>query len=58
MNKAYRHDVVERPLAYAEKNVVRAACNRAEYLSERKKMQQWIDYLDKIKVGAEVIPFR
>ena len=44
-------------LAHAEKNAVRAAYNRAEYLPERKKMmQEWADYLDKLKAGAEVIP--
>lgn len=54
--QGYRHDVIERQLAHAEKNAVRAAYNRAEYLPERKKMmQEWADYLDKLKVGAEVI---
>lgn len=55
--QGYRHDVIERQLAHAEKNAVRAAYNRAEYLPERKKMmQEWADYLDKLKAGAEVIP--
>jgi integrase len=55
--QGYRHDVIERQLAHAEKNAVRAAYNRAEYLPERKKMMQdWADYLDKLKVGARVIP--
>lgn len=57
--QGYRHDVIERQLAHAEKNAVRAAYNRAEYLPERKKMmQEWADYLDKLKVSAEVIPLR
>lgn len=52
----FRHDVIERQLAHAERNAVRAAYNRAEYLSERKAMMQnWADYLDKIKAGAEVV---
>ncbi len=55
--QGFRHDVIERQLAHAEKNAVRAAYNRAEYLPERKKMmQEWADYLDKLKAGAEVIP--
>lgn len=55
--QGFRADLIERQLAHAEKNAVRAAYNRAEYLPERKKMmQQWADYLDKLKAGAEVIP--
>ncbi len=57
--QGYRHDVIERQLAHAERNQVRAAYNRAEYLSERKaKMQEWADYLDKLKAGAAVIQLR
>lgn len=52
-------DVIERQLAHAERNKVRAAYHRAEYLPERRKMmQQWADYLDSKKAGAEVIPLR
>jgi integrase len=55
--QGYRHDVIERQLAHAEHNSVRAAYNRAEYLPERKKMmQEWADYIDKLKAGADVIP--
>jgi len=54
--QGYRHDVIERQLAHGERNQVRAAYNRAEYLPERKvMMQEWADYLDKLKAGAEVI---
>ena len=43
-------DVIERQLAHAERNKVRAAYHRSEYLPERRKMmQQWGDYLDGIK---------
>lgn len=53
----FNADVIERQLAHAERNKVRAAYHRAEYLAERRKMmQQWADYLDKLKAGAEVIP--
>lgn len=45
-------DVVERQLAHAARNKVRAAYHRSEYLPERRKMmQQWADYLDKLKSG-------
>lgn len=40
-------DVIERQLAHAERNKVRAAYNRAQYLPERHKMMQaWADFLD------------
>lgn len=57
--QGYRHDVIERQLAHAEKNQVRAAYNRAEYLPERKKMMRdWADYLDELKAGAAIIPLK
>jgi len=52
-------DVIERQLAHAERNKVRAAYNRAQYLPERRKlMQAWADYLDGLKSGAKIIPIR
>ena len=43
-------DVIERQLAHAERNKVRAAYNRAQYLPERTKMMQaWADLVDAIK---------
>jgi integrase len=46
----YNRDWIERQLAHGERNSVRAAYNYAEYLPERKKMmQEWADYLDKLK---------
>jgi integrase len=40
----FRPDVIERQLAHAERNKVRASYNRAEYLEERRTMmQQWAD---------------
>jgi len=48
--------VIERQLAHGERNEVSAAYNFAEYLPERRKMmQQWADYLDQLKTGADVI---
>lgn len=52
-------DVIERQLAHAERNKVRAAYNRAQYLPERQRMMQaWADYLDSLKAGGSVIAFR
>jgi integrase len=52
-------DAIERQLAHAERDGVRDAYNRAEYLSERKRMMQsWADYLDGLAVGGTVIPLR
>lgn len=40
-------DVIERQLAHKERNKVRAAYHRAEYLAERRDMmQQWANYID------------
>jgi integrase len=53
----FKPDVIERQLAHCERNEVRGAYNRAEYLPERKRMlQHWADYLDSIEAGAKVIP--
>lgn len=50
-------DVIERQLAHAERNKVRAAYHRAEYLAERRRMMQvWADLLDGMQTGAEVVP--
>jgi len=52
-------DMIERQLAHSEKNKVKAAYNHAEHLPERRRMMQaWADYLDGLKAGAVVIPFR
>lgn len=45
-------DVIERQLAHAERDKVRAVYNRAQYLPERRKMMQgWADYLDGLRRG-------
>lgn len=57
--QGYRSDVVERQLAHCERNEIRGAYNRAEYLTERIKMMQgWADYIDAIAAGAKVLPFK
>ncbi|WP_313207279.1 integrase arm-type DNA-binding domain-containing protein [Stenotrophomonas sp.] len=43
-------DAIERQLAHAERNLIKAAYNRAEHLPERRRMMQaWADYLDKLR---------
>ncbi len=52
-----RPDYIEHQLAHAVRDANGRAYNRTTHLHERKKMmQQWADYLDKLKVGADVIP--
>ena len=49
----YNRDWIERQLAHGEGNDVRSAYNHAEYLPERRRMmQEWADYLDKLRDGA------
>jgi hypothetical protein len=48
---------IEKQLAHEEKNAIRAAYNRAEYLPERTQMmQQWADYLDDLKTHSNPSP--
>jgi integrase len=52
-------DAIERQLAHAERDEVRGAYNRAEYLAERRRMMQsWGDYLDRLVADGTAIPFR
>lgn len=57
--QGWNRDAIERQLAHAERNSVRAAYNYAEFMPERKKMMQaWANFLDKLKAGAVIIPIR
>ena len=53
-------DAIERQLAHAESNKVREAyTHAAQYLDERTRMMQaWADYLDALRAGGDVVPFR
>ena len=52
--KGYNPDVIESLLAHQDRNRVRAAYNRAEYLDERREvLQWWADYLDSLNVSIE-----
>jgi len=55
--RGYRADVIERQLAHAEQNRVRAAYHHAEYLAERKQMMQdWSDLLDGQRTQTNQFP--
>ena len=50
----YRSDVIERQLAHAERDKVRASYNHAEYMDERKAMmQEWADLIDRLSSGEK-----
>ena len=52
-------DVIERQLAHTERNKVRAAYNRAQYLAERRKMMQaWADYLSGLTSAGQIVALR
>jgi integrase len=54
--QGWHRDAIERQLAHAERDGVRAAYNRAEHLPERKRMMQaWADYLDALRDGAQIM---
>jgi integrase len=54
-----RPDFIEHQLAHAVRDPNGRAYNRTAHLPERKKMmQQWADYLDKLKADVDVIPLR
>jgi len=52
----FRPDLIERQLAHAERNKVRASYNQAEYLEERRAMmQQWADMIDAMAKGDDKV---
>jgi integrase len=54
-----RPDLIEHQLAHAVRDPNGRAYNRTAHLPERRKMmQQWADWLDKQKAGADVIHLR
>ena len=55
--QGWNRDAIERQMAHAERNQVRAVYNYAEYLPERRKMMQaWSDYLGALKAGTAAKP--
>jgi integrase len=54
-----RVDFIEHQLAHMVKDPNGRAYNRTAHLPARREMmQRWADYLDKLRIGADVIPLR
>jgi len=52
-----RVDLIEHQLAHNVKDPLGRAYNRTSHLPARRDMmQRWSDYLDKLRIGADVIP--
>ena len=57
--QGYKHEHIELQLAHSDRNGVSAAYNFAKHLPQRAKMlEDWANYLDAIKNGAEIINFK
>jgi integrase len=60
--QGYDSDVIELQLAHAERDQVKAAYRRERWASRmperRKMMQSWADFLDGLRSGADVVPFK
>jgi integrase len=53
----HKPEVIEHQLAHKVPDALGTAYNRTKFIKERTAMmQQWADYLDKLKAGADVIP--
>lgn len=51
--------IIEHQLAHKVPDTLGTAYNRTKFLEQRKEMMQvWADYLDELKAGAKVIPFK
>jgi len=52
-------EVIEAQLAHGKSGPLGDAYDRAQYMAQRVKMMaMWASYLDRLRLGAEVIPFR
>ena len=55
-SRKWRSEVIEKQLAHADRNAIRAVYNAAEYLEERVEMMQWwADRLDTISEAKNVV---
>jgi integrase len=51
--------IIEHQLAHKVPDALGAAYNRTKFIEQRKlMMQQWADYLDELKDGGKIIPFK
>ena len=52
-------DVIEAQLAHGKSGPLGSAYDRAEFIEQRRMMMSlWANYLDKLRIGAEVIQFK
>lgn len=60
--KRWDSSLIEQQLSHKEKDVIKAAYDRADcpvYVEVRREMLQvWADYLDELREGGQVIPFK
>ncbi|NVO05811.1 MAG: integrase arm-type DNA-binding domain-containing protein [Rhodoferax sp.] len=55
----YDKEVIERQLSHGSDEALGGAYDRTQFLSDRAKMmQEWADYLDKLRAGADVLQFK
>lgn len=51
--------MIEAQLAHGKSGPLGMAYDRAEYMEQRRHMMlTWADYLEQLKQGAQVIPFK
>ena len=51
---SFSSDVIERQLDHCERDEIRGAYNRAQYLQQRRAMMQWwADHLEELSRGEE-----
>jgi integrase len=51
--------IIEHQLAHSVPDALGSAYNRTKFIDQRKiMMQQWADYLDELKAGAKIVPFK
>jgi integrase len=52
-------EVIEHQLAHKVPDILGSAYNRTKYIEHRRRMMQiWADYLDGLKLGAKIMPFK
>ena len=57
--KGISADVIEAQLAHGKSGPLGCAYDRAEFIEQRRMMMSlWANYLDKLRIGAEVIQFK
>ena len=55
----YRPEVIEAQLAHKERNAVKAAYNKAQYIAERKKMMQhWADFVSALQQNDKLVTLK